>query len=154
MQLPSQTQIYAALRYAGVMAGTLGTVATVIGLLPSDNASAVVTAFQKVLADLQQTIGDFYILAGLVCPIVVLALAKLGWNSASPTSQAASVAEQPHTIVVLASDHASAINAANTVAALPNVRQVLASRAVASVTPSPKVVNGPDAKLVSLLHPK
>lgn len=95
MKLPTQPQILAGLRYAGVTAGTIGTVVTVVGLLPSGEAHSVVEASQKVLTDLQQLVGDAYLLAGLVFPIVVGVLAKLGWNSAGPQHQVATVQASP-----------------------------------------------------------
>lgn len=95
MKRPSQTQINSALRAAGVTAGTIGTIATLIGLLTADQANALVVALQKWLTDLQQLVGDSYVVAGLVFPIAVTFLAKLGWNAASPIKQAASVQSSP-----------------------------------------------------------
>ena len=95
MNVPSQSQINAGLRYAGTAVGTIGTVATVMGVLPPDTAHAIVQSSQKVLTDLQQLIGDSYLLFVLVFPVIVGWLARVGYKSASPKSQVAAVQAMP-----------------------------------------------------------
>jgi|HubBroStandDraft_1064217.scaffolds.fasta_scaffold23420_7 hypothetical protein len=101
MSAPTQSQINAALRYAGTAAGAIGGFVAALGLLPPDSAHAIVTAAQKVLTDLQQLVGDAYVLAGLVFPIAVAVLGKMGWSSASTKSQIASVQALPSAQVVV-----------------------------------------------------
>ena len=95
MNMPTQAQIYAGLRYAGTAAGTVGTVVTLIGLLPADTSHALVAAFQTWLTDLQKLIGDSYVLVGIALPIITIWLGKIGWNSASPKKQIAAVQAMP-----------------------------------------------------------
>ena len=95
MTLPTQAQVNAALRYAGTAAGAIGAGVAVLGIIPPETAHAIVQSAQKVLGDLQQLIGDSYVLAGLVFPIVIAILAKIGVNSASPKSQIAAVQALP-----------------------------------------------------------
>lgn len=91
----TQAQVNTGLRYAGVVAGTLGSVAVVLGTLDAHTASGIVAAFQQLVSDLQLVVGDFYKLAVLVCPIVVGWLAQMGVRSSSPKSQVASVQSLP-----------------------------------------------------------
>lgn len=88
---PTQAQINAGLRYAGTAVASIGTIATIIGLLSADQAHALVAALQKFLTDLQQLIGDTYVIAGIIGPIAVVWLTRLGMKAASPASQVASL---------------------------------------------------------------
>lgn len=100
MNWPTSAQVNAGLRYAGTAVSTIGAGVVVLGLLPPDNAHAIVEAAQKVLTDLQQLVGDSYILAGLLFPVIVGILARMGWTSASTKSQVAAVnATSPQTLV-------------------------------------------------------
>jgi|SRR5271166_1227176 len=91
MQWPTQAQVYAALRYAGTIAGTVASVGVLIGLLQPDQSAALVAAFQAVINDLIQLFGDTYKFALLAIPVVTLWLAKVGYSSASPKKQIAAV---------------------------------------------------------------
>lgn len=91
----TQAQINTGLRYAGVVAGTLGSAAVLLGTLDSHTAAGIVAAFQQLMSDLQLVVGDFYKLGILVGPIVVGWLAQMGVHSASPKSQVASVQSLP-----------------------------------------------------------
>lgn len=90
LKVPSQAQVYSGIRYAGVAAGSVGTALTFFGVIPADQAHALVESFQKVTTDIQQLIGDSAAFLYLAIPIVTILLAKLGWNSARPQSQIAS----------------------------------------------------------------
>ena len=91
MNLPTQAQIGAGIRYAGGYIATGGALIITFGLLPSGEAHGIVDASQKVLTDLQQLVGDSYLLVGLVAPVIMAAIARMGWNSASPAGQVASL---------------------------------------------------------------
>src|ERR1700722_4942413 len=100
MNMPTQAEINTALRYGGTAAGSVATVFTMFGLIPADSAHQIVEAFQKLMTDLQLVVGDLYVLAALIFPVVVGILAKLGWNSARPENQIASVkAMSPKTLI-------------------------------------------------------
>ena len=100
MNLPTTAQVNSALRYAGTAVSTIGAGAVLLGVLPADTAHAIVEASQKVLTDLQQLIGDAYVLAGLVFPVVIALITRLGWNAVSTKSQVAAVkAASPETLV-------------------------------------------------------
>lgn len=100
MNMPTQAQFNTALRYGGTAIGGVATMFTFIGVLPADTAHQIVDAFQKLMTDLQLVVGDLYVLAALIFPVVVGILAKLGWNSASNKNQIASVkAMSPETLV-------------------------------------------------------
>jgi uncharacterized protein YjeT (DUF2065 family) len=142
MNVPSQSQINAGLRYAGGYVVTAGAVVVAFGALPADKAHAIVDAAQKVLTDIQQTVGDSYALAYLVLPIIAGVIAKFGWNSAKPDNQKqAVVANQPNTIVVQTNSPEAAKQAANAVAAIPEVEKVVTTQAVADATTSDKIVS-------------
>lgn len=96
----TQAQFNAALRYVSGYVATGGAVVVTIGLLPADQAHAIVDTMQKVLTDLKQLVGDSYLLAGLVLPIVMGIITRIGWKSASPEKQAASVNSLEHASVV------------------------------------------------------
>lgn len=91
MSLPSQAQVYAALRYAGVITGVVVTGAATLGALPADTAAAIVTSAQKVISDTQTLIGDAWALAVLVAPVITVWLVKIGVSSASLTKQLKSI---------------------------------------------------------------
>lgn len=101
MNLPSQDQIYAGLRYAGVAGGVVVTGLAGLGALSPDSAHAIVTQIQVVAGDLQQTIGDMWKLALLVAPVATVWLAKIGYSSASPKKQIAAVEslDKAHVVV-------------------------------------------------------
>ncbi len=88
---PTQAQVYAALRYAGTAAGTVGTIAALAGVVDQQTAQGIVAAFQAVVKDLTQLMGDASKLVLLVIPVATVYLAKIGYSSASPNSQVASV---------------------------------------------------------------
>ena len=101
----TQAEVNAGLRYAGVVAGTLGSVGVVLGTVDASTASGIVAAFQQLMTDLQLVVGDLYKLGVLVFPIAVTLLARLGVHAASPKSQVASVQSLP-TAQVLTTDPA------------------------------------------------
>ena len=101
MQAPTQAQIYAGIRYASTWVVTAGAVVVTIGMLPPDTAHAIVDASQRLLVDLKQTIGDSYVLAGLLFPIIAGILAKIGWSSASLKKQIAVVQASPQAQVTV-----------------------------------------------------
>lgn len=141
MEWPTQSQINAGFRYAGGYVATGGAVIATMGLLPADTVHSIVDAAQKVFTDLQQLIGDSYLLAGLVLPIAMGVIAKMGWNSASTKSQKQAVmTAEPNTVIVKASTPEAATAAASAAALLPQVSQVLAAPHVADAAPSEKVV--------------
>ena len=72
------------MRYVGVMAGTVGSVLAFIGAIDPTTAHNIVAAFQAVVADLTQLLGDMLKLLLLIISVVTIWLAKIGWNSASP----------------------------------------------------------------------
>ena len=95
MPTPSQAQIFAGLRYAGVIAGTGLTAMAGLGALSPDTAHAIVTQIQLVTDDLQKTIGDAWKLGLLLAPVVTVYLAKVGYSSASLKKQIAAVQGSP-----------------------------------------------------------
>ena len=97
----TQSQIYTFLRYAGTWVATAGAVVVTIGIVPHDTATHIVDASQKLLDDLKQTVGDAYVLAGLLFPIIAGALARIGWKSASPKKQIAAVQALPEAQVTV-----------------------------------------------------
>lgn len=101
MNLPTQAQVYAGLRYAGTAAGTLGTIMVLVGLLPQDQSTALVASFQQVVNDLVQLFGDTYKFVLLAIPVVTVWLAKIGYSSASPKRQIAAVQALPAAQVVV-----------------------------------------------------
>jgi len=101
MNLPTQSQVFAALRYAGTAAGTIGSVGVLIGLLGPDQSQALVASFQAIINDLIQLFGDTYKFALLAIPVVTVWLAKVGYNSAAPKSQIAAVQALPQAQVTV-----------------------------------------------------
>lgn len=91
MSFPAQSQIAAGLRYVGVIATTVSSVAVGFGIVPAETAHAIVDAFQKLMSDLQPVLGDLYVLAGLLGPVIAAFIVRMGWKAASPKSQVASV---------------------------------------------------------------
>ena len=88
---PTQAQIFAALRYAGTAAGTIGTIAALAGVVDQQTAQDIVASFQAVVKDLTQLMGDASKLVLLVIPVATVYLGKIGYSSASPSSQVAQV---------------------------------------------------------------
>ena len=86
-QLPTQSQVNAGLRYAGTVAGTVGTIAALAGVVDQETAQNIVAAFQAVVRDLTQLLGDSSKLVLLVLPVATVWLAKIGYSSASPKKQ-------------------------------------------------------------------
>jgi hypothetical protein len=140
MEMPTQGQINTAIRYTGQSAATIGAMVVAAGAFPAANVHALVDAAQKVLTDLQQLVGDSYVLAGLAFPVVMFVIGKLGWNSARPENQKQSIiAAQPNTVIVETPSAATAVTAANAiVAAVPNVSKVITSQITADAS-GPKV---------------
>ena len=100
IQAPTAAQVYAALRYAGVTAGTVGTIAAVVGVTDPQTAQNIVAAIHAVIDDLAKLFGDSSKLVLLVAPVVTVYLAKIGYSSASPASQtAAAVKADPKTMI-------------------------------------------------------
>jgi hypothetical protein len=149
MNLPSQDQINSALRSIGITAGTIGSIAALAGVMSADQAAAFAADMQALVKDLTATFSDFSKLVLLLMPIITVYLARLGIKAASPASQRASVAtQQPHTLVVQMDDHDTAISTANLVAAIPGVKQIVSSPAVADASLNSKIVAPADAKEV------
>lgn len=90
-QLPTQSQVNAGLRYAGTVAGTVGTIAALAGVVDQETAQNIVAAFQAVVRDLTQLLGDSSKLVLLILPVATVWLAKIGYSSASPKKQIAAV---------------------------------------------------------------
>ena len=101
MNMPTQAQVYAALRYAGTAVGTIGTVGALIGVTDHDTAQNIVSAAQAVINDLRQLFGDATKLVVLVIPVATVWLAKIGYSSASPKKQIAAVQALPQAQVVV-----------------------------------------------------
>lgn len=87
LTMPTSNQVYTVLRYAGTSAGTIGTIAVLVGLLPDAQSQALVQQFQLVVKDIVQLFGDSSKFVLLAIPVVTMWLAKLGWNSAAPDKQ-------------------------------------------------------------------
>jgi hypothetical protein len=105
MKWPNQAQINTALRYGGTAVSAIGAGAVVLGALPADKAHAIVEQAQKVLTDLQNLVGDSAYLATLLFPVIIGALARIGWNSASKKSQVAAVEANGDTHVVTTNEN-------------------------------------------------
>ena len=91
MNTPTQAQVYAGLRYAGTAAGTIGTIAALAGVTDQQTMQNIVAAFHAVIIDLTNLFGDASKLVILVIPVATFWLAKIGYSSASPQAQVASV---------------------------------------------------------------
>lgn len=91
MNLPTQAQIQAALRYAGTTIGTIGSIAALVGVLSPEQSATFVSDLHAIIDDLVQLFGDTSKFALFIIPIATLYLAKVGYSSAGPTKQAASV---------------------------------------------------------------
>jgi chromate transport protein ChrA len=144
VNLPTQSQINAGLRYAGGYVATGGAIAVAAGSLPPATVHSLVDAAQKVIGDLQQLVGDSYVLFGLAFPIIMGVVAKFGWNSARPANQKqAIIAAEPNTIIAETTSPAAATQAASAMAAIQNVNKVVAASSIADATPSEKVVSKP-----------
>lgn len=95
MKLPTLNQVYTALRYAGMSAGSIASLFVVLGVLSPDQSAGLVASFQQVVNDLIQLFGDTYKFALLAIPVLTLWLGKIGYTSASPAKQAAAVQALP-----------------------------------------------------------
>ena len=107
MNLPTQSQTNAALRYAGTTVGSAASILVLLGLIDANTSTQLIAAFHKFFDDLQALIGDVYVIVGIAGPIVIVWLGKIGYNSASPKNQvAAALAADPKTMI-------DAVNASN-----------------------------------------
>ncbi len=100
MNLPSQDQIYSALRSVGITAGTIGTLAAAFGVMTPDQAAAFATDVQALVKDLTATFGDLSKLVLLLLPIITVLLAHWGIKAASIKSQIACVEAHPAAHVI------------------------------------------------------
>lgn len=101
MKMPTQAQVYAGLRYAGTAAGTIGTIAALVGVTNQETSQSIVASLQAVINDLTQLFGDTSKLVLLVIPVATIWLGKIGYNSSSPKSQIASVQALPQAQVTV-----------------------------------------------------
>lgn len=101
MKWPTEAQVLTALRYAGVVAGTLFSGLATLGALSPETSAAIVTQLQLVGRDLQTLVGDGWKLGLLVGPVLVAWLAKIGYHSASPRKQIAAVQAMPEAQVTV-----------------------------------------------------
>jgi ethanolamine utilization microcompartment shell protein EutL len=99
--MPTKGQLAAAGRYAGAAAGTAATVGAVLGVLTPEQSAAFVADVKAVIDDMANLFGDVSKLVLLVMPIATVWLAKIGYNSASPKAQIASVQAMPQAQVVV-----------------------------------------------------
>lgn len=95
MTLPTKAQWLAAARYAGTSIGTIGSAAALFGVLSQDQSATFVADLHAIVDDLVQLFGDVSKFALFIIPIATVWLAKIGFNSASPKSQIASVQALP-----------------------------------------------------------
>lgn len=101
MKMPTQAQVYAGLRYAGTAAGTIGTIAALVGVTNQETSQSIVASLQAVINDLTQLFGDTSKLVLLVIPVATIWLGKIGYSSSSPKSQIASVQALPQAQVTV-----------------------------------------------------
>ena len=87
LTLPSTGQVNAALRHAGTAAGTAVTIATVMGLLPADDAAKVTDAFQHIAHGLEEAFGGFATVFAVVGPVAMGLFTKSAVAAASLKSQ-------------------------------------------------------------------
>lgn len=100
MNLPTQAQVYAGLRYAGTAAGTLGSAAALFGVMSQDQSATFVADLHAIIDDLVQLFGDVSKFALFIIPIATVWLAKVGYSSASPQNQVAQALKaEPKTLV-------------------------------------------------------
>ena len=99
--MPTKAQLAAAGRYAGAAAGTAATVGAVLGVLTPEQSAAFVADVHAVIDDMANLFGDVSKLVLLVMPIATVWLAKIGYNSASPKAQIASVQAMPQAQVTV-----------------------------------------------------
>ena len=95
MAMPSQDQINAALRYAGVAGGTIFTTVGLLAAIDPATTQAIVTNFHSLTDHLELVVGDLWKLGILIGPILAVWLAKIGVHSASPRSQLDAVEARP-----------------------------------------------------------
>ena len=101
MPFPTQPQINAGLRYAGVVAGTMISGAAAIGALDPQTSAAIVAAIHALADDLEKTIGDVWKLSVLLAPVGTVWLAKIGFAAAGPKQQIAAVQALPQAQVIV-----------------------------------------------------
>jgi hypothetical protein len=89
------SQVYATLRYIGVAAGTIGSLAAVGGVMDQATATLFVADVQALVKDLTQTFGDASKLVLLMLPVITVLMARIGIKSASIKSQIAVVQADP-----------------------------------------------------------
>lgn len=123
----TQDEFFSTFRSAAIF---IGGAATVMGV---NSLSAV-----DLQTDLDHMINgakEFMLGAG---PLIGLGMAYWAKFRASPGSQKAAVAAQPNMIVV---ETTSPVTAANAIAEIPQVKQIIAKQSVADAAPSDKVVS-------------
>lgn len=104
-----------------------------LGFLSATQAQAII---DKIMA-----VGTaFGVLVGAVSALVMVVLPIISGFKSTAAAQKKSVSLQPHTVVVTMPDADSAVRAANQIAAISDVSQVIASPRVVIATPSDKVV--------------
>lgn len=95
MNLPTQGQWLTAARYAGTMAGSIGSAAALFGVMSQEQSATLATDLRAIIDDSVRLFGDISKFALFIIPFVTIWLAKIGFNSASPKSQIASVQALP-----------------------------------------------------------
>jgi hypothetical protein len=98
---PTKAQLGTVARYAGSAVGTAATVGAVLGVLTPEQSAALVADVKAVIDDLTNLFGDVSKLVLLVLPIATVWIAKIGYSSASPKSQIASVQALPQAQVTV-----------------------------------------------------
>lgn len=101
MNWPTKAQVAAAARYAGTSIGTLGSAAALFGVMSQDQSATFVADLHAIVEDLVQLFGDLSKFALFIIPIATVWLAKIGFSSASPKNQIASVQALPQAQVVV-----------------------------------------------------
>ncbi len=101
MTVPTKDQVYAGLRYSGVVAGTVGSLFVFLGAMDQQTSQSAIDAFRQMLDGMQQFLGGAYKFVYVLAPVVTIWLAKIGWNSASPKNQIASVQALPQAQVIV-----------------------------------------------------
>ncbi len=130
MNLPTQSQVISVTRHAASFAAGAVAMFGLSSKISPEQITAIINSAGTL-------VNDGIIFIGLVTPLVT---AYFAGHSASPASQKASVAAQPNMVVV---ETTSPVAAANAIAAIPQVKQVISTQAVADATPSDKVVAKP-----------
>ena len=133
---PSLAALRNVLTAASVFIGALG-----IAGLTQAKLQALVDAIMSLGTATAVLISAGAAFVGVLMPIIA------GFKS-TDSSRAASVSMQPHTMVVSATTAEGAVRAANAIAAIPDVAQVISSPRIADATPSNKIVAAANAKTV------